>query len=57
MVSEPPFLKPEFTGRPLSGNYRLRIKDSPALIWEHVDDVQLLVNYRYWSRVDKAFGQ
>ena len=36
---------------------RLRIKDSPALIWEHVDDVQLLVNYRYWSRVDKAFGQ
>jgi hypothetical protein len=57
LVSQPAFLKPEFAGRPLSGAYRLRIKDSPALVWENVDDVQLMFNYRYWSRVDRGPGQ
>jgi hypothetical protein len=57
MVSESPFLKAELTGRPLSGSYRLRIKDSPALVWENVEDIQIVMDYHYWSRVDRAIGQ
>lgn len=55
LVGEPPILKTELVGRPLSGTYRLRIKDHPALVWENVEDVQLMVDYRYWSRVDRSY--
>jgi hypothetical protein len=54
MIAQSPFLKPEFTGRPLSGSYRLRVKDSPSLAWDRVEDVQVILNYRYWSRVDRS---
>jgi hypothetical protein len=56
MVNSSPFLKQEFSGRPLSGSYRLRIKDSPSLVWEQVDDVQVILNYNYWSRVERSPG-
>jgi hypothetical protein len=56
LISQAAFLKPEFAGRPLSGAYRLRVKDQPALVWENLEDIQLLVNYRYWSRVDRGLG-
>jgi hypothetical protein len=52
LISQNAFLRGEMTGRPLSGTYTLRIKDTPRLSWQNVDDVQILVNYRYWSRVD-----
>lgn len=51
-VSQSPFLKTELSGRPLSGAYRFRIKDSPGLVWRALQDVQLLINYSYWSRVN-----
>lgn len=51
LVSQPQTTKHEFRGRPLSGAYRLRIFDSPELAWDRVDDVQLVLNYRYWSRI------
>jgi hypothetical protein len=54
LISQPAFLKPEFSGRPLSGSYRFRIKDTPALAWEKVEDVQIVLNYRYWSRVARG---
>ena len=57
LVEQSAFLKPEFAGRPLSGAYRLRIKDSPALVWENVDDIQILFRYDYWSRVERGPGQ
>jgi hypothetical protein len=56
MVSQSPFLKPEFSGRPLSGSYRLRILDEPQLVWENVNDVQIVMNYSYWSKVDRSPG-
>lgn len=56
LISQPAFLKPEFSGRPLSGTYRLRIKDNPALVWDRVDDIQVIMNYRYWSRVSRVRG-
>jgi len=52
LIGSAPFLKTEFAGRPLSGVYKLRIKDTPTLAWSNLEDVQLLLNYRYWSRVD-----
>lgn len=51
LLSQPAFTKYELAGRPLSGTYRLRIKDTPRLAWERVEDIQLVMNYRAWSRV------
>lgn len=56
LISQSPFLKPEFSGRPLSGAYRLRIHDEPQLVWRNVDDIQLVMNYGYWSRVARSPG-
>lgn len=46
--------KREFMGRPLDGSYRLRIWDRPALDWSRVEDIQLVLQYRYWSKIDVA---
>jgi hypothetical protein len=43
--------KTELRGRPLDGRYRIRIYDAPNLRWSNLEDVQLVVKYRYWSRV------
>jgi hypothetical protein len=51
LLAQPEITKPEFRGRPLSGSYRLRIYDTPALAWERIEDIQLVLNYRYWSRI------
>ncbi|MEM9074141.1 MAG: methyl-accepting chemotaxis protein, partial [Myxococcota bacterium] len=42
----------EFFGRPLDGTYRVRVYDTDALVWERVQDVQLVLDYRYWSRAN-----
>jgi hypothetical protein len=44
-------LKSELRGRPIDGTYHLRIYDSPALHFDHIDDIQMVFNYHYWSRV------
>src|SRR5262249_16613225 len=51
LLQQPGILKPELRGRPLDGSYQLRVYDSPALRWERLEDVQLILKYRYWSRV------
>ncbi len=51
LVLEPGTYKSELAGRPLSGSYRLKIWDQPELRWEQIEDIQLLVDYRYWSAV------
>jgi hypothetical protein len=50
-LGQPQVTKPEFRGRPLSGFYRLRIYDQPSLVWNNLEDVQLVWTYRYWSRI------
>jgi hypothetical protein len=50
-LSQPGILKPEMRGRPLDGHYRLRIYDTPALRWERLEDIQIVLKYRYWSRI------
>jgi hypothetical protein len=55
--SQPQFQKVEFSGRPLDGKYRFRIYDNPALDWSKVEDVQIILTYRYWSRVARESQQ
>ena len=39
-------------GRPLAGSYTLRIYDTPGLRWSSLDDVQLVLDYGYWTRFE-----
>ncbi len=57
LLDQPQTNKKEYRGRPLSGSYDLRIYESPSLVWSQVEDVQLVLTYRYWSRVDRASQQ
>jgi hypothetical protein len=43
------YLKGEFRGRPIQGSYTLRIFNVPSLRWSNVEDIQILLNFRYWS--------
>jgi hypothetical protein len=45
------YFKTGLRGRPLQGNYELRIWETPELNWEAVEDVQLIFKYRYWTRM------
>ncbi len=51
LVSQPGIQRIEFQGRPLDGAYLLRIWDSPALKWDHLQDVQIVLDYLYWSEI------
>jgi hypothetical protein len=51
LLAQPGIEKPEYRGRPLDGSYRLRIWDSPYLVWNRLEDIQLILKYRYWSRI------
>jgi hypothetical protein len=53
LISQVGILKTELIGRPLEGLYTLRVYESPALQWARVEDVQLVLRYRYWSRVHR----
>jgi len=52
LVSQSGILKEEMRGRPLDGSYRLRIWENPDLHWHRLEDVQLILNYRYWSVIE-----
>ena len=51
LLAQPSFNKVELRGRPLDGSYVLRIWDRPGLVWSHLEDVQLVLRYRYWSAI------
>ena len=51
LLSQPGITKPEFRGRPLDGSYRLRIWDTPGFAWNRLQDIQLVLKYRYWSAI------
>jgi len=46
------YLRPELTGRPLDGNFAIRIWDEQGVNFEAIQDVQLVLNYRYWTKFD-----
>ena len=47
------YYKSELRGRPLTGQYWLRIWDGAPLNWNNVEDVQLVFRYRYWTRLQR----
>jgi hypothetical protein len=47
-----PYIRQEFQGRPLDGNYRLRVWDAPGLRFSAIEDVQIYLKYRYWTRTN-----
>jgi hypothetical protein len=51
LLSQVGLEKSELRGRPLDGSYRLRIWDSPGLLWNRLEDIQLVLKYRYWSAI------
>lgn len=47
-----PYLREEFSGRPLDGNYSLRVWNEPGVDFDAIQDAQIVLNYRYWTRFD-----
>ncbi len=45
-----PYYRHELRGRPLDGNFVLRIWEEDAVDFDAIEDVQLVLNYRYWTR-------
>ncbi len=46
------YLRRELRGRPIEGHYRLRIFDAPGFDFSRVEDVQVILNYKYWTRFE-----
>ncbi len=44
------FMRREFQGRPLDGTFVLRVWEEPGLNFDAMEDVQLALEYRYWTR-------
>jgi len=44
-----PFVRTELRGRPMAGRYTLRIWEEDALNFQAIEDVQLMIGYRYWT--------
>jgi hypothetical protein len=51
LITQPGIQHVELGGRPLDGTYHLRIADSPDLNWSALEDVQLILDYEYWSQI------
>lgn len=45
-----PYIRSELQGRPLDGRYRLRVWQAPGLRFDTIEDVQVYLKYRYWTR-------
>lgn len=43
------YMRAEFQGRPLAGSLVIRVWDEPGLAFDRLEDVQLIVDYRYWQ--------
>ena len=56
LLAQPGVEKIELRGRPLDGSYRLRIWDDGTLRWDRLEDVQLVLKYRYWSAINLQSG-
>ncbi|MEZ4252772.1 MAG: hypothetical protein R3B99_31580 [Polyangiales bacterium] len=47
-----PYTHRELRGRPFAGQFRLRVWDQAGVRLDRLEDVQLVLNYRYWTRLD-----
>jgi hypothetical protein len=46
------YMRHEFNGRPLDGSFVLRVWDEEGLDFNSIEDVQIVLNYRYWTRFE-----
>jgi hypothetical protein len=46
------FTRYELSGRPLSGTFAIRIWESPEFDFNAIEDIQIVLGYRYWTRFD-----
>jgi hypothetical protein len=44
------YTRGELQGRPLDGHFVLRVWDEPGVNFDAIEDVQIVLNYRYWTR-------
>jgi hypothetical protein len=44
-----PYVRTELQGRPMGGTLILRLWDDPRFRFDRLEDVQILLNYRYWQ--------
>lgn len=45
-----PYTRHEMRGRPLGGSFALRIWDDEGFRFDRLEDVQVVLGYRYWTR-------
>ncbi|WP_157068621.1 hypothetical protein [Sandaracinus amylolyticus] len=45
-----PYMQRQLRGRPLTGSYVLRVWDTPGVTLTGVEDVQVVLRYRFWTR-------
>jgi hypothetical protein len=46
------YMRQEFKGRPLDGTLVFRVWEDEGFDFEKIQDVQLILKYRYWTRFD-----
>ncbi len=44
------YMRREYAGRPLNGVLRLRVWEEPGVNFQAIQDVQLIIDYGYWTR-------
>jgi hypothetical protein len=44
------YMRAELSGRPLDGEFILRVWDEPGVNFNAIEDVQLIIDYGYWTR-------
>jgi hypothetical protein len=44
------YMRTELQGRPMDGNFVLRVWDADGLNFDAIQDVQIVLKYRYWTR-------
>jgi hypothetical protein len=45
-----PYFWSEYRGHRLDGHSALRIREEPGVDFSQIEDVQLVLSYRYWTR-------
>ena len=46
------YFRKELQGRPMDGNFTLRVWDTPGLDFNAIQDVQVILKYHYWTRFE-----
>jgi hypothetical protein len=46
------YMRQELAGRPIDGNFKLRVWEEPGVDFDAIRDAQIVLKYRYWTRFD-----